>query len=145
PYYSTLSIVEVPINQFIHFDPYTNTTQSTNLRVIETQLDPIYKAKNDTIELNADYNLSPDLVATSQTGFNSDFLWSTEDYNRFNTRSGVFEADGRLNSTSHLDPNNGVCTQVTGSCTAIYQPCTDAQPGAGGGAGTEPACMGVGT
>ncbi len=142
PYYSPLSAIEVPVNNSIHFDPYANTTQSTNLRVIETALNPIYKAKNDTVEVNADYNLSPELTFTSQTGFNSDFLWSTEDYNRFNTRSGVFEANGKLNSTSPLDPNNGVCTEIYGSCTAFYQPCTGASVGGGS---HEAVCMGVGT
>ena len=50
----------------------------------------IYKAKNDTLELNADYNVTPALTFTSQTGYNHDFLWSTEDYNRFNTAPGAF-------------------------------------------------------
>jgi len=71
-------------------DPYTSTTQSQNLRVIETQINPIYKAKNDTLELNADYNITPAFIFTSQTGYNNDFLWSTEDYNRFNTSSDIF-------------------------------------------------------
>ena len=74
-----------------HIDPYASATQSRNLRVIQTQIDPIYKAKNDTIELNTDYNISPSLTFTSQTGFNHDFLWSTEDYNRFNTSPAVFQ------------------------------------------------------
>src|SRR6185312_3657700 len=30
------------------------------------------------------------LTLSSQTGFNEDFLWSAEDYNRFNTRPGAF-------------------------------------------------------
>ena len=30
------------------------------------------------------------LTLTSQTGFNQDFLWSTEDYNRFDTTPGIF-------------------------------------------------------
>ena len=80
------------------FDPYASTTQSTNLRVIESTLNPHYKAKNDTLELNADYTVTPALTFTSQTGYNQDFLWSTEDYNRFNTRPGAFFADGQLDS-----------------------------------------------
>jgi outer membrane receptor protein involved in Fe transport len=71
-------------------DPYANTVQSHDLRVIESTLNPIYKAKNDVVELNTDYKLSPSLTLTSQTGFNHDFLWSTEDYNRFNTSPGQF-------------------------------------------------------
>ena len=35
------------------------TTQSTNLRVIESTINPHYQAKNDTLELNADYTVTP--------------------------------------------------------------------------------------
>ncbi len=71
-------------------DPYAETTQSTNLRSIQSALLPEYKAKNDTLEFNAVYNMDPSLTLTSQTGYNRDFLWSTEDYNRFDTTPGVF-------------------------------------------------------
>jgi len=91
PYYEPLGNKGVPVwGNYANFDPYASTTQSRNLRVIETALNPIYKAKNDTVELNADYTISPTLTATSQTGFNQDFLWSTEDYNRVNTAEGAF-------------------------------------------------------
>jgi len=71
-------------------NPYASTTQSQNLRVIESQIDPLYKAKNDTVELNTDYKITSALTFTSQTGYNQDFLWSTEDYNRFDTSPGIF-------------------------------------------------------
>ena len=51
--------------------------------MIDPAFNPVYKAKNDTLELNADYTVTPTLTFTSQTGYNQDFLWSTEDYNRF--------------------------------------------------------------
>src|SRR5580692_3007708 len=88
PYASALGAVDPFIRQL--FDPYTSTTQSQNLHVIESTINPSYRAKNDTLELDADYSLSPALTFTSQTGFNNDFLWSTEDYNRFNTATGFF-------------------------------------------------------
>ena len=71
-------------------DPYASTTQSRDLRVIESAINPRYKAKNDVVELNAEYSIAPSLTLTSQTGYNQDFLWSTEDYNRFNTSPGFF-------------------------------------------------------
>ena len=71
-------------------DPFTGT-QSPNLRVISSELNPTYKAKNDTLEFNADWRLSSALTFTSQTGYNSDFLWSAEDYNRFATRPGIYD------------------------------------------------------
>jgi outer membrane receptor protein involved in Fe transport len=70
-------------------NPFANADQSRNLRVIETGIDPVYKVKNDLLELNADWEVSPALTFTSQTGFSHDFLWSTEDYNRFDTSPGV--------------------------------------------------------
>jgi outer membrane receptor protein involved in Fe transport len=72
-------------------NPYAGTRQSTDLRLIETAIDPRYKAKNDTVELNVDVAVTPGLTVTSQTGYNQDFLWSTEDYNRFNTSAGMFQ------------------------------------------------------
>ncbi len=75
----------------LQVDPYADTTQSTNLRQIQSEILPTYRAKNDTLEFNADYTLTPALTFTSQTGYNQDFLWSTEDYNRFDTVPGIFQ------------------------------------------------------
>jgi outer membrane receptor protein involved in Fe transport len=71
-------------------DPYLSTTQPRNLRVIQSELTPRYKAKNDTIELNLSYHISPSLVVISNSGYNNDFLVSIEDFNRFNSRPGIF-------------------------------------------------------
>ena len=109
-YYQGLAQIGVPVQggDFNSFDPYASTTQSHNLRVIETQLNPIYKAKNDTVELNADYKVTPTLTFTSQTGFNHDFLWSTEDYNRFNTAPGAFAYGGDPLQFLAPDPLAGI-------------------------------------
>jgi iron complex outermembrane receptor protein len=71
-------------------DPYASQTQSRNLRVIQSLIKPHYSAKNDTLEFNADWAFTPSLTLTSQTGYNKDFLYSTEDLNRFNTAPGIF-------------------------------------------------------
>ena len=124
PYYEPLAFEGVPVfSKYFAFDPYASSTQSTNLRAIEAQIDPIYKAKNDTLELNVDYKFNNSLTFTSQTGYNTDFLWSTEDYNRFNTRPGAFAADGPNGSTSPTDPSKGICTNAFNDCLAPYQPC----------------------
>jgi len=83
-------------------DPYASTTQSRNLRVIESEIEPSYKAKNDILEFNADYAVTPALTVTSQTGFNHDFLYSTEDYNRFNTTPGIFDPSGPADPYPHV-------------------------------------------
>jgi iron complex outermembrane recepter protein len=71
-------------------DPYASTVQSRNLRVIQSDLTPTYNVKNDVVELNTDYAITDALTLTSQTGYNHDLLASTEDFNRFNTASGIF-------------------------------------------------------
>jgi outer membrane receptor protein involved in Fe transport len=107
------SLPYVAAIQFVGFnnvnvDPYAETSQSRNLRVMQSAIDPIYKAKNDTAELNADYRITPELTITSQTGFSTDFLYSTEDYNRFNTSPGIFIHQGSDVFTSSLVDTNGV-------------------------------------
>jgi outer membrane receptor protein involved in Fe transport len=75
-------------------NPYASQSQSHDLRTISSGVAPKYRAKNDTVELNVDYNMSPTLTLTAQTGFNQDFLWSTEDYNRFGAAPGLFLYQG---------------------------------------------------
>jgi outer membrane receptor protein involved in Fe transport len=89
-----------------HRDPYASVTQSTDLRVVESTLDPKYRAKNNVLQVNVDYALTPSLTLTSSTGYNNDFLWSTEDYNRFNTAPGIF---------AYLPGNFGKLTEPDGN------------------------------
>jgi len=71
-------------------DPYASQNQPRDLRIIQSAITPSYRAKNDTLEFNADYTILPWLLATSQTGYNKDYLFSTEDFNRFDTAPGLF-------------------------------------------------------
>ncbi len=88
------------------------------MRVVDSLLDPKYRAKNDTFELNADYNVSPTLTLTSQTGFNKDMLSSTEDYNRFNTTTGIFNYNYRNyfigDDGAFCDPQLGCSSRLVG-------------------------------
>jgi len=81
-------------------NPYASATQSRNLRIIETTLAPIYKVKSDLVQLNVDYDVTPQIKFISQTGYNQDFLWATQDYNRFNTQPGIFETNYGPNPSS---------------------------------------------
>jgi outer membrane receptor protein involved in Fe transport len=80
-------------------DPYASDVQSQNLRVIQSEIKPFYRAKNDTVEFNVDYTITPALTFTSQTGYNHDFLASSEDFNRFNSTPGFF-----FTSPTEADP-----------------------------------------
>ena len=106
--------------QFINagVDPYASTVQSRNLRVIESTINPRYRAKNDTLELNIDYDVTPDLTFTSQTAANQDFLWSTEDYNRFNTSPGLFRIDNG-NNLHLIDANGNFCDPQLGCASRL--------------------------
>jgi iron complex outermembrane receptor protein len=104
-YYAPLAIIGTPIRN--GFDVYASTTQSRNLRVIEASINPAYRARNDTLELNTDYQVTPALTFTSQTGYNQDFLWSTEDYNRFNSAPGAFTWPPPILGVTTPDPAAG--------------------------------------
>jgi iron complex outermembrane receptor protein len=87
-YYAPLADAGAPTQG--SFNVYAETTQSTNLRQIQSALLPTYRAKNDTLEWNTNWQIDPALNLTSQTGYNNDFLWSTEDYDRFDSAPGAF-------------------------------------------------------
>ena len=126
-YASAIGILDPTIHQ--EFNPYASTTQSQDLRAIESAINPTYRAKNDTVELNTDYTVTPALTFTSQTGYNNDFLWSAEDYNRFNTAPGIFLYDAQQTASSSgwdtnsltPDPNGlNVCgNNAAGECVNL--------------------------
>jgi outer membrane receptor protein involved in Fe transport len=99
-------------------NPYADLNQSRDLRVVDSLLDPKYRSKNDTFELNADYSVTPTLTLTSQTGFNKDMLSSTEDYNRFNTEPGIFNFNYRNyfvgDDGDFCDPQLGCSNRLVG-------------------------------
>ncbi len=113
PYGPDLAIAQAPINSI---DPYASTTQSTNLRVINSALAPEYKAKNDTLEFNADYSVLPSLTFSSQTGFNHDTLYSIEDYNRFQSALGLFRPSSEIVDADGIfcDPQLGCSDRLIG-------------------------------
>ena len=107
-----------------NIDPYLSAFQSPDLRTISSQITPTYKAKNDTVQFLADYQVTPSLTFTSETGFNNDFLWSTEDYNRFESSPGVFGKNlyaATVNGVStYLTDANGVfCDPQLGCSSGI--------------------------
>ncbi|HEX6860997.1 MAG TPA: TonB-dependent receptor [Caulobacteraceae bacterium] len=117
PYYRPLSGVGLPIALT---DPYVSRTQSTDLRVIESTVDPGYRAKSDVFELQLAYDLTDALSLSSETAWASDFIFSTQDYNRFNTASGAFRARNSNGSPTQalnlgvLDENGVFCDPQIG-------------------------------
>ena len=66
-------------------DPYGGKRQSTDLREIESLMDPRYRAKADLFELSVDFDITDDLSFSSQTAYVKDETYSFQDFNRFNT------------------------------------------------------------
>ncbi len=101
-------------------DPYARRTQSRNLRDIQTQIDPRYIAKNDTLEFNADYNVTPTLTFTSQTGYNNDYPL----------------VHGRLQSlqhdAGHFPAGHGTGANVSGTANAPISSISGLQPTSNG-------------
>jgi iron complex outermembrane recepter protein len=90
PFIAALEAVAYPTYLAPGTNPYAGVTQSHDLRVIESLIEPRYRAKNDTFEFNVDYQVTPELTLSSQTGYSHDSLYSTQDLNRYNTRAGIF-------------------------------------------------------
>ncbi|HEX6861006.1 MAG TPA: TonB-dependent receptor [Caulobacteraceae bacterium] len=88
PYYNPLSALALPVRE--DFNPYAGQTQSPDLRVIESTVDPQYRAKTDLVELQWDADIGSSLTLTSETGYLYDTIFSMEDFNRFNTERGAF-------------------------------------------------------
>jgi len=89
PYYYPLSAIQLPVRTD-GADPYVSLTQSRDLRVIESTIDPEYRAKNDLGELQVSWDIGKGLTLTSETAYATDFIFSMQDFNRFNTASGAW-------------------------------------------------------
>jgi len=99
-------------------DPYAGLNQNPDLRVVDSLIDPHYTAKNDTYEFNIDYNITPELTLTSQTAYNQDHLYSTEDFNRYDTAPNFFNDIGGHTIVGQdgefCDPQLGCSTRLVG-------------------------------
>jgi outer membrane receptor protein involved in Fe transport len=90
PYYIPLSELGLPIAADGR-DPYLSATQSRDLRVIESSIDPVYRAKSDLGELQVSFDITDTLTVASETAYSADFIWSMQDFNRFTTTPQAFD------------------------------------------------------
>ncbi|RZJ45185.1 MAG: TonB-dependent receptor [Brevundimonas sp.] len=81
-------------------DPYEGVVQSRDLREIATSFDPVFRARNDVVQLNLEFALSDRLTLFSQTAYASDDYYASQDYGRYVSNptfvdsSQVFDFDG---------------------------------------------------
>jgi len=112
PYYSPLGF-----GYDSNRDPYLSQFQSRNLREIETHIKPEYQATADVVELQAQYDLTDSLTIASETGFSRDFIFSFEDYNRFDTTPGVLGDNTNVGSAGWPVRPDGVFCDPQLGCT----------------------------
>ncbi len=83
-------------------DPYEDVVQSKNLREISTSYDPVYKADNDVVQLNVEFDINDSIKVFSQTLYTKDDYSASQDYARyvsnpiFNNSDGLYARTGRL-------------------------------------------------
>ncbi|HEX6859064.1 MAG TPA: TonB-dependent receptor [Caulobacteraceae bacterium] len=122
PYYFQLGAIGLPRT---YADPYVSLVQSRDLRTIESTVDPDYRAKSDIGELQFTFDLTDTLSLTSETGYAADFVWSMQDFNRFNTAEGAFTpiaSDGDLEEAfvkGIIDENGVFCDPQLGCSSRL--------------------------
>ena len=65
------------------FDPYEGVVQSRDLREIATSYDPVFRAENDVVQVNLEFDLSDTLTLYSQTAYAKDDYYASQDYARY--------------------------------------------------------------
>jgi iron complex outermembrane receptor protein len=111
PFYGPTSGLGNPV--FANVDPYLNATQSRDLRVIESSVEPDYRAKSDIAELQIAIDIGDHLTLNSETSYNVDSLFSLQDYNRFTTTPGAFQYSPTAQSGS-VAPDGVFCDPQLG-------------------------------
>ncbi|WP_254684471.1 TonB-dependent receptor domain-containing protein [Edaphosphingomonas haloaromaticamans] len=78
-------------------DPYEGITQSRDPRRIATAVDPVFRAKNDIVQLNMELEMQDGLKLVSQSAYSRDRWYSSQDYNRFVSNPLFNASDGIVN------------------------------------------------
>lgn len=103
-------------------DPFAGLRQSRDLRRIATTFDPIFKAKNDVVQINLDFDVSDTLKFISQSLYTRDRYYSSQDYNRFQSNPvfnatddlGINDQDGNFVPVYNQLPNGVFCDPQLG-------------------------------
>ena len=110
---------------FTSGDANAGATTSTNLREIETALDPLYQSKSNTYQFTLNYDLSDELTFTAMTSYGKGSVYTKQDYNRvvspiaFNntpfTPGGFFNDPqvGNTNKFTTIDVSSGRSEQFS--------------------------------
>ena len=110
---------------FTSGDTNLGDTTSTNLREIETALDPLYRSSSNVYQFTLNYDLTDELTFTSMTAYSKGSVYTKQDYNRnvspvpFNstpfTPGGFFNDPqvGNTNKFTTIDVSSGRSEQFS--------------------------------
>src|SRR5690606_816129 len=82
---------------------------SRDLRSIFSLINPRYRALSELVELSFDYELGEGLTLSSQTLYNENELYSTQDFLRYKTQPMFGSTDGLQSWRRHAAPG-GIVT-----------------------------------
>jgi outer membrane receptor protein involved in Fe transport len=118
PYYLPLDALGLPVALRDPYVSFTNSSdvnvisatndQPEDLRVIESTVDPKYRANSDLGELQISFDLTDTLTLSSETAYATDFVYSLQDYNRFNTAAGAWRQPIVSGGAMTSGPNGGI-------------------------------------
>jgi outer membrane receptor protein involved in Fe transport len=116
PYYFQLGAIGLP--RALQ-DPYVSQVQSRDLRTIESTVDPDYRAKSNLGELQVSFDITDHLTLSSETAYNSDSVWSMQDFNRFNTAPGAWTVRQKDLDRGVIDENGVFCDPQLGCSSRL--------------------------
>jgi len=85
--------------------------QNHNLHDIESTINPLYKARSETVDFHMEWRVTDNLTLSSITGYNHAWGTSAEDYNRLVPL---------ISFNATPDPHNGIAAAVGGQATYAY-------------------------
>ncbi len=100
-------------------DPYRGLTQSRDMRSIYSVIKPTYQAESDVFELSVDFDVTDELVLSSQTVYVEDSVLSTQDFNRFETQENFF-SDSSIACPTTTSGGVFGCTPQNGGVGASF-------------------------
>ncbi|HYE44966.1 MAG TPA: TonB-dependent receptor [Caulobacter sp.] len=98
-------------------DAYAGKMQNTDIRNIESAVDPVYQAETDIFQFGATWDITDELQVISLTNYSENHLFTMQDYNRVTPITTFNTTPGPCNNFSNVAPSN--CGTV-GVPAAVY-------------------------
>ena len=85
-------------------DAYAGKMQTRNVRDIESNFDPIYRADTDIVQLHLEWDVTDSLLLTTLTNQSRNRLYTRQDYNRYTPSVNFNTTPNPVNALAALGP-----------------------------------------